>query len=974
MAYCPRTRSSIRDMGRAALVPRLRGREEEIRTIGEALERVASGRPAVVLIEGEAGIGKSRLLDEMLEAARRRGMQVTAGRAEELGRTRPFGVMADAFGCVRSSPDPRRAAIARLLASGGPGDRGPITVTSDQGLRFRAVDAFADLVEELALSGPLVIGLDDLQWADPSSLMTLGTVGRRLAYLPVALVGCLRPSPRVTELDRLVSVLEDTGARHLMVHSLAAEAVADLVAETVAAEPGPGLLARISGAAGNPLFVTELVGALIQEGAIETAGGRAEAEAPTLPPTLRLTILRRLSFLPENTLQVLRVASILGSGFSLADLASVTGQPAVDLTQALTEAVRARVLEDDGTLLRFRHDLIRESIYADLPASVRRGLHREAGQRLAQTGAPSLQVAEHLARGAGPGDSYAIGWLARAAREGGTRSPDVAADLLERATALMDPADPSRDRLLAERANSLMLAGRIAEAAQACRLVLGRVHDPSVAGPVRICLGQALLAQGHVHDALRELEQAGESPVLAGGERAAALAWTGYARLWLGDLDGASAAAEEARSAAVSADDRLSASVAMATLARVLEYRGRLREALQIIDEAVRLADLSPARLGHRYPVRVVQGHILIELDRLEEARSALSTGMRISEDLGVRWPLPTYQAFLSFERMIAGEWDDAIAELEAAFALAEEIGETYSRAYAHGVLSLISFHRNHLSQAQETAAAASRDLAGWSPGFSTSWAPWPHSLILEADGEPGRALATLAGIWDNCASSGLALEYPAIGADLVRLSLAAGDIGRARDVSAAVAEMASGNEVPWMTGAALRCRGLVEDNAEILQSAVAAYARGARSLGLALTCEDAGAAFARHGQVDRGRPLLEEAIGIYERLDAARDLARAEAVLREAGIRRGRRGKRARPQFGWDSLTPAERMVAGLVAEGLSNPQIGQRLYISGRTVQTHLAHVFAKLDISARAQLAAEVSRHRSSKPADVAGSAGG
>ena len=144
-------------------------------------------------------------------------------------------------------------------------------------------------------------------------------------------------------------------------------------------------------------------------------------------------------------------------------------------------------------------------------------------------------------------------------------------------------------------------------------------------------------------------------------------------------------------------------------------------------------------------------------------------------------------------------------------------------------------------------------------PVISTSWGPWPQSLILEADGEPGRALATLASIWDQCASSGLALEYPAIGADLVRLSLAAGDIGRARDVSAAVAEMASGNEVPWMTGAALRCRGLVEDDAEILQAAAAAYARGSRPLGLALTCEDAGAAFARRGQIDRARPLLDK-------------------------------------------------------------------------------------------------------------------
>ena len=959
-------------MGSAVPVPRLRGRAAEIGTLGEALDRVASGRSAVVLIEGEAGIGKSRLLDEVLEGARSRGMQVTAGRAEELERTRPFGLVGGAFGCVRSSPDPRRAAIAALLASEGPGERGPITVTSDQGLRFRVVDAFADLAEELALSGPLVIGLDDLQWADPSSLLTLATVGRRLAYLPVALVGCFRPSPRVAELDRLAGVLEDSGARHLTVRPLAAEAVAGLVAETVAAEPGPGLLARISGAAGNPLFVTELVGALVQEGAIETAGERAEAAELTLPPTLRLTILRRLSFLSEDTLRELRVASILGSGFSLADLATVTGRPAVQLSVVLAEAIRARVLEDDGAVLRFRHDLIRESIYADLPAGVLRDLHREAGQRLARSGAPALQVAEHLARGAVQGDADAIGWLTRAAREAGERSPDVAADLLERAAALMDLADPGRDRLLAERASSLMLAGRIADAAAACRLLLGRDHDRSVTGPVRICLGHVLLAQGHVHDALRELERAAESPVLTGAESAAARAWAGYARLWLGDLDGASAEAEEARVAAASADDHLSVSVAMATLARVSEYRGRLQDALQVIDEAVRLADLSPGRLGHRYPVRVIRGHILIQLDRLEEARSTLSAGRQVSEDLGVRWPLPAYQVFLSFERMIAGEWDDAIAELEASLALAEEIGDVYSRGYANGVLSLISFHRNDLSRSRDAATAAARDLAGWSPGYRTSWGPWPQALILEADGEPGQALATLASIWDQCASSGLALEYPAIGADLVRLSLAAGDIERARDVSAAVTEMASGNEVPWMAGAALRCRGLVENDAEILQAAADAYARGSRPLGLALACENAGAAFAGRGQMDHARPLLDKAISIYERLDAARDLARAEAVLREAGIRRGRRGSRRRPQIGWDSLTPAERRIATLVAEGLSNPQIGQRLYISGRTVQTHLAHVFAKLGITGRAQLAAEVSRHQSIKPADAAGSA--
>ena len=959
-------------MGTLAPVPGIRGRAAEIAVLGDAVDRVVSGRPAVVLIEGEAGIGKTRLLAGVLEDARGRGMQVAAGRAEELERTRPFGLVAAAFGCVRSSPDPRRAAIAALLATHGGGERGPITVTSDPGLRFRAVDAFADLAEELALAGPLVIGVDDLQWADPSSLLTVAALSRRLAYLPVALIGCLRPSPRIPELDRLAGLLLDAGGRILAVRGLTERAVAELVANVVAAVPGPGLLAGISGAAGNPLFVTELLGALAQEGAIKAAGGRAEVAEVTLPPTLRLTILRRLSFLPEDTLQALRAASILGSSFTVTELSVTMARPALELSVVLAEGITGRVLEEHGAVIRFRHDLIRDALYEDLPLSVRRGLHREAGRRLAQTGAPALQVAEQLARGAGQGDAEAIGWLTRAAREAAARSPDVAASLLERAAGLMAPADPGRDRLLAERASSLMVSGRNADALAACRSLLDRDLDPQVDGPVRICLGRALLAQGQVRDALQELEQAGSSPALPGAERAAARAWAAFARMSLGDLDGAAASAEQARSAAAAAADHLTVSVAMTTLARVSESRGHLRDALQITDEAMHLADESPGRLGHRYPIRATRGHILIELDRPEEARSALGAGMRISEEIGVRWPLLLYQGFLALERFITGEWDDAIAELEASFELADEIQTVVARA--HGILSLISLHRNDLSRAEEAAGAAARDLARWGPGYLTTWAAWPRALIQEAGGEIGQALATMTGAWDTCARLGLALDYPAVGADLVRLALAAGDIGRARDASAAVTEVAARNEVPWMTGAALRCRGLIEDDAEVLQAAAVACAGGSRPLGLALACEDAGAAFARQGRLDRARPLLDQALGIYEQLGAARDLARAEATLREAGIRRGRRGTRGRPQTGWASLTPAEHAVAGLVAEGLTNPQIGERLYISHRTVQTHLGHMFAKLDIATRAQLAADVTRHRGGDPADTADFAGG
>jgi len=950
-------------MGMLAPAPRTLGREAETRALGEALDRVASGTPAIVLIEGEAGIGKTRLLQDALQDARGRGMQVVAGRAEELERTRPFGLLAAAFGCASSSPDPRRAAIAALLATHGRGDQGPITVTSDPGLRFRAVDAFADLGEELAVSGPLVIGVDDLQWADPSSLLTLAALSRRLAYLPAALIGCLRPSPHGPELDRLAGALAAAGARHLILRGLDKDAVTDLVTEAVAAVPGRGLLAGISGAAGNPLFVTELLGALAQEGAIKTSGGRAEVAETTLPPSLRLTILRRISFLPDDTLQALRAASILGSSFTLTDLATVAGRSALELSVALAEAVRAHVIEDDGTHLRFRHDLIRDAIYEDLPGSVRRALHREAGQRLAQSGAPALQVAEHLARGARTGDAEAIGWLTRAAREAAATSPDVAADLLERAIGLTGPADPGRDRLLAEQASSLMWAGRISAAKNICRTLLERGHDPSAEGPARLCLGYALVAQSRQRDALPELEQAAESPVLTDAERASARAWAAYARLSLVDLEGASATAREARSTAPA--DPLATSVAMATRALVSVHRRHLTGALENIDEAVSLADRSPGRQGHRFPIHATRGVILTELDRLDEARSTLDAGRRISEELGTGWQIPNYQMFSAVTRFLAGDWDDAIAEVEASQELADDTGESYSLILGHSVLAMIYIHRNDLSRAEEAVRAARRQVGEPGPPYRALWAMWAHACLLEAGGRVADAFALLDEYRDRAAQSGLTLESRAFGVDLVRLALASGERERARNVAAAVAEIAKNSEIPSLTGAALHCHGLVEDDAGILHAAATAYAHGSRPLELALASEDAGTAVVRQGMTGQARPLLDQAIEIYERLGAARDLARAEAVQRGAGIRRGRRGTRGRPQIGWDSLTPTEHTIAVLVAEGMSNPQIGDRLYVSRRTVQTHLAHVFAKLDITSRAQLAALVSQHRGGQP---------
>ena len=181
----------------------LYGRAAELGALESAVLSAADGQHAHVLLEGEAGIGKSRLLAAAVAAARDRGFHIAVGRGEELEQSRPFGVIADALRCTRTTQDPSRRPLADLLFPPGPA-AGAATVSSDPSLQFRAVDACVDLVEQLALKQPVLLGLDDLQWADPSSLLVLSAIGQRLAYVPLVVIGCFRPAPRVAALAQIV--------------------------------------------------------------------------------------------------------------------------------------------------------------------------------------------------------------------------------------------------------------------------------------------------------------------------------------------------------------------------------------------------------------------------------------------------------------------------------------------------------------------------------------------------------------------------------------------------------------------------------------------------------------------------------------------------------------------------------------------------------------------------------------------------
>ena len=933
----------------------LHGRLAELQTLDACLELTAAGKLHTVFVEGEAGIGKTRLVEAWLERARGRGFQVFAGGGDEIEQARPFGPLVRALGCTPDASESRRAEINRLLRADPDTLPGPIEPTRDPGLQYRIVDSLVDLIEEAALVSPVALALDDVQWADPSTVITVRALTRQLAFLPVMLVATLRPLPRPPEVERLAVNLVREGAQWLALRPLEDKAVAELVAELVAATPADSLLAKVATAAGNPLFVIELVKALADQEAILVAGERAELTDFTLPPSLRQTILRRTDVLNEQTLELLQAASVLGLTFSAQDVATVLGRSAAELLRPIRDAIRAKIFVAGGDALGFRHDLIRAAIYEDLPKDVRAALHLEAGRRLATAGAPAQQIAEQLALGARPGDTEAVRWLHAAAREAARQSPAVAVRLLERALDLAGGSGPLPPRLLADLVTILLWSGNPGRAETYARQGLDRDPPTDVEGTLRLGLVSALTAQGRASDVVHEVASARNHGSLAAEVRLRLQAEAANALAILGDLRGAEQVAGEAIAAGTPAGGA-GAIMGLLVLSDTARGRGNLAEALQYAQRAKQLtAESDPGDLPWR--PEIFEAMVLRELDRFEEAHRALVAGRLADERQGNVSYLPVYHYESATVRFAAGDWDDAVADAESGLALADDVGLGMLLSWPHGLLGLIAAYRGQLEAAAARVAAV--ESRGVEPAGS-AWLTLTVALLQEARGEAGAALVTLERGWDQQTQRGSIDRL--LGPDLVRLALAADRHVLALRVTADLEAAAETTSAPGLIAVALRCRGVVDNDADPLLRSVAAYRLGPRAFERAAACQETAAVLARAGRGPDASLLFEEALDFYDRAGARRQTARILAEMRALGLGRKRRGARKRPATGWPALTPSELEVVRLAARGLTNPEIGARLFISRRTVQTHLAHAFRKLGVASRVELAAEVARRSS------------
>jgi predicted ATPase len=428
------------------------------------------GAAASLLIEGEAGIGKTVLVQRIAAEARNTGASVLSGGAHPFERNRPLGVLIDALDLHPRSADPRRARIGRLIV--GDSESGRPSPSADA--RLVVVDAVIELLETLSSDGPVLLVLEDLHWADESTLGAVQTVLHDLTHVPLLLMATLGPTPRTPDLDALLDECAAAGTPTVQLRSLTSADVDALVHRQLGGRAGPLLSSIIDKAGGNPLWLVELIRSLTAEGWLKRDASVVEASGDELPTTLRDLILRRLRYLPAATLDLLQLASLLGEAVSIRDLAVVSRRPTPELTADLSEAFRARLLDERADTVVFRHQLVQQAIYEDVPMPARRALHRDAASALAHSGADMSKVASHVLFGADRGDLEAVQWLREAAVEAAASAPSVAVKLLRRAIELLPAGHIDADLVSAELAEALQGAGQVAEAAAIAESALAR--------------------------------------------------------------------------------------------------------------------------------------------------------------------------------------------------------------------------------------------------------------------------------------------------------------------------------------------------------------------------------------------------------------------------------------------------------------------------------------------------------------------
>ncbi|MFE1902299.1 AAA family ATPase [Streptomyces gardneri] len=893
--------------GSAALSrPGLRGREAELERLRALIEAVRDGEGgAITLLLGEPGIGKTALLQETVSIARAHGFVVSHGRAEELHELAPLASLAS--GLLHGDPP--------LLSST---DFADLAGHHDQ--RIWLVERLAQLIEERSAGTPVLIAVDDVQWADPLSRFALSVMPARLLSSPVLwlLTGRIDPElygqgPRTTTLP--LRPLSDT-------------ALAELARDALGGDVPTHVAELLDGAGGNPFLAAEMLTGIAASG----------ADAPEPPERLVLGVRDRLAGLRPDTLHFLRIGSVLGRAFSLADAAALCGRPASGLSAEVDEAIAAALLHDEGERLLFRHDLLRQAVYADLAPSVRRALHREAASRLVAAGRSSTDAVPHLLKSAEPGDQEAIGLLGTAATDVIAVMPDLAADLAVRALELVPPHAPMVFDVGERAIAALTRAGRYTQARDTGDTLLARQPPLDVFARLQSVLGDALWHLDDVHELTRR-STAALAAVTDPTIRARLTARQALARSRGRDLGAARETGERALAEAERSGDREARVLALWGLGEIALNAGDCAAALE---HHTALSVFDTAFLPEEAVAR-------IHMDDFDAAgRLLLTAGDAPLRPAMLTWAQGTLNMGL-------GRLDDADADLVTAERLEADLhvpGNLVNIRVNRGLLAMLrgdrEAAREHLDVVR--AAVAERPNTG-----NHATHQYVEAVVADGDGDHATAAELVRSVQRDHPFLRWRLLRPHV-VQAVRIALRGGDRNLAEDLAAQAVEHATRNPgVPTAQGAAAHASALVKADHELLERAVHVLLTGPRPLPLAAASADLGRALLAAGD-PAAAPALTRAHDIYTQAGADAEADRVRTDLERATSRSGRRtgSLRPRPGQGWDALTASERKVARLIAAGHTNRSAAEALVVSPHTVNTHLASIFRKLSVRSRVHLA--------------------
>jgi DNA-binding CsgD family transcriptional regulator len=953
------------------------GRAEKLGLLDRALAELDRGRGGALALAGEPGIGKSRLLAELAARAESRRQLVLSGSASEFERDLPFWVFVDALEELIQGLEPHR------LDALDDGARSELALVfpslsrfaSARGAalpheRYRSHRAVRDLLERLTAIKPLV--LDDVHWADSASVELLGALLRRPPAAAVLIALAVRPRQTPDRLsaalDRahrggVLTSVEVSGLTRAEAGEILGEAVGGAVATALFDESG-----------GNPFYLEQLARAVTLEGT--AAAPALPLERLQVPPGVAAALAEEIALLSDGARLVLEGAAVAGDPFEpeLAAAAAATAEAAA--LEALDELLRLDLVRptDVPRRFRFRHPLVRRAVYESTLGGWRLGAHERCTETLAARGAPAAERAHHVQRSARQGDAAAVATLREAGEAAAQRAPSTAATWFGEALRLLPEAAPVEVRveLLLGRARALVATGQFDDGHAALLECVGLVPAESVALRVRLmtaCAGVEHLLGRHDEAHARLARAVDGLSDRASPEAAALMIELAMDGFCLMNYEQMREWAERALGTSRLLGDRPLTAAAVAVLTFASAASGATAELAEARrPEATALvADLDDAELARRLDAAVNLAGAELYLDRYAEAQGHAERSLSVARATGQSEFIPLADSILGQVKLLRGHLAEAGELLDNAVECARLSGNVQALAGNLVNRCLTAVAAGDLEIALSTAEENVDLTRGLDQSLVCAAGVALAAALVERR-DPQRAVEVLVassggdelplipGVWRPSSLELLTRCWLALGCR----SDAELSATRAQAAAAAL-RLRMADAVAHRAAAEIALdRGELEHAAEhALASAVAADRVGA-PIEAALSRTLAGRALAQARQPERAVVELRRAATGLHSCGAVRYRAAAERDLRRLGHhvhRRTRPG--AAGGGGIQSLTERELQVALLVVDRRTNPEIADALFLSPKTIETHIRNIFHKLDVSSRVELARMVER---------------